>query len=165
MKTLAKLSLLAFLLFAGINSNAQSSNDKKAKQAKQEKAVKGKIDSNKYTFIANYVTPLAGTQRYLNTNTYDIKVSKDSVQVYLPYFGRVYMNAPVAGADGGMKFTSTKFDYKVKQKKSGWLITINFSDTDKARRLTLDVSPNGRTMVSAISYNRDPITYYGDISL
>ena len=38
---------------------------------------------------------------------YYLKVSKDTVVAYLPYFGRAY-TAPADPTEGGIKFTSTK---------------------------------------------------------
>ena len=162
MKALLKLLLISAFVFGVSAANAQ--NTKADKKAAKEKVIKNKIDSVNYTFRANYVSPMRGGQRILTSSYYDLKVSKDTVTAFLPYFGRVYFNPPLSSTDAGIKFTSTKFDYKVtEKKKGGWLVIINFNDTDKARRMTLDISVNGTTTVTSVSNNRDAITFYGDI--
>ncbi|RYZ99833.1 MAG: DUF4251 domain-containing protein [Sphingobacteriaceae bacterium] len=143
---------------------AYAQNAKADKKAAQEKQIKNKIDSANYTFKANYALPLRGGQVILTTNNYDLKVNKDTVTAYLPYYGRVYFSPPLNATDAGIKFTSTKFEYKVTaKKKGGWLIVINFKDTDRSTRMTLDVAVNGAATLSSISNNRDSITFYGEL--
>ncbi|MBE9583748.1 DUF4251 domain-containing protein [Mucilaginibacter sp. JRF] len=164
MKTTIKILFMAFLGLAVYTGFAQ--NKKADKKAKQETAVKGKIDSTKYTFVAQWMNPLGGNQVFLTpANMYDIKIRKDSVIAFLPYFGRVFMSPPVGGDDGGIKFTSTKFDYKVTLKKDRWQVIINFKDTRKARRLTMDVFKNGTATANIISDTRDPIYFQGNIDI
>ncbi|GAA4914180.1 DUF4251 domain-containing protein [Mucilaginibacter defluvii] len=164
MKAIIKLLIIA--IFSSAVNITYAQNKKAEKKAKQEQAVKSQIDSTKYRFVAQWMNPLGGRQVFLTpANYYDIKIRKDSVIAYLPYFGRVYMNAPVAGEDGGIKFTSTKFDYKITPKKDRWQVTINFKDTRKARRLTMDVFKNGTATANIISDNRDPIYFQGNIDI
>lgn len=145
-----------------VNANAQQT----AKQIKaQEKAasIKHKIDNQKYIFIAQYAQPLRGTQKYL-TSEYDLHVKKDSVIAYLPYFGRAYMDVPYNSTDEGIKFTSTKFDYKiVEKKKGGWSITIVLHDVRRTQKLLLDVFANGSATLQATSNSRDAISFQGYI--
>src|SRR5689334_12089237 len=73
--------------------------------------VKAMIDSQDYVFQAQNVTPMSGRQRFL-TSDYTVSVSRDTVDSDLPYFGRAY-SAPINTTDGGIKFVSTDFDYKL----------------------------------------------------
>ncbi len=162
MKTLLKISLTFLLMLMIVNANAQQT----AKQIKaQEKAasIKHKINEQKYTFIAQYVQPLRGTQKYL-TSDYDLRVKRDSVIAWLPYFGRAYMDVPYNSTDDGIKFTSTKFDYKiVEKKKGGWTITIVLNDVRRSQKLFLDVFTNGSATLQVTSNSRDAITFQGYI--
>ena len=47
------------------------------------------IETQNYVFKARQAMPSAGRTRQLNTD-YDLRVSKDSVASWLPYFGRAY---------------------------------------------------------------------------
>ncbi len=160
MKTLK--IILAFLLIAGAGlsvANAQSSSqDKKAAKVA---AIKKNVESKHYTFLANYVLPQRGGGKHL-TSEYDLRVTPDSVISFLPYFGRAYFDVPYGGGDGGIKFTSTRFTYEVKEKKKGgWEISIVPSDVKNLSRLLLYISPDGYASLSVNSVNRDFITFDG----
>ncbi|RYY33914.1 MAG: DUF4251 domain-containing protein [Sphingobacteriaceae bacterium] len=162
MKALINTFIVALILLGGNVAVAQ--NSKADKEAAQEKSIKNKIDSATYTFKATWINPVRGIGRTLVTDNYDVRVTKDSVIAYLPYFGRVYMKAPINSSDGGLKFTSTNFDYKaVPKKKGGYRVTINIKDSDKANRLFFDISKNGTATLSTTGNYRDPINFNGNI--
>jgi hypothetical protein len=166
MKHLIK-SFLVFAFMLGCINLAHGQNTKKERQASKAAAIKKMVDDVNYVFEANTAIPLRGGSRQL-TSPYDLKVSKDTIVAWLPYFGRAYV-APVNPSEGGIKFTWTKFDYKVKQAKNGnWEITIkpkekNIGDMRDVQRLLLDISSSGYASLQVISSNRDPISFYGDI--
>jgi hypothetical protein len=125
------------------------------------------VDDVNYIFEANYANPMRGGGRSL-TSEYDLKVSKDTIIAYLPYFGRAYI-APTNPTEGGIKFTWTKFDYSVKQTKNGsWEILIkpkekNISNASDVQNLRLSISTSGYASLQVISSNRDPISFNGTI--
>jgi hypothetical protein len=141
MKALRNI-LILLLIAAGLNiANAQAT--KKDKKPAKEAYVKIRMDAKRYTFLANYVLPQRGGGRQL-TSEYDLRITPDSVVSFLPYFGRAYFDVPYGGADGGIKFTSTKFTYEVKEKKKGgWEISIKPVDVKNIDRLLLNVSADG----------------------
>src|ERR1700712_45765 len=134
MKTLKNILILVLIVSVGLSAANAQTTAKKSKKASKEEYVKMRVDAQRYTFEANYVLPQRGGGKPL-TDRYDLKVTKDSVISFLPYFGRAYFDVPFAGADGGMKFTSTKFSYDVKErKKGGWEITIKPTDVKNIER-------------------------------
>jgi hypothetical protein len=62
--------------------------------------VRNMVDSSQFVFVAERVTPLRGSTRYL-TSRYDVIVKKDSLDCELPYFGRAYQ-APIDPSKGGI---------------------------------------------------------------
>lgn len=134
---------------------------KKNKDAVQEAAVKKLIDSKRYTFLAQSVTPLRGSNFQLGYG-YDLRVNKDTIVAYLPFFGRAFI-APIDPTDNGIEFTSTKFTYKSEVKKNGYIITILPTDTKDVRQMFLDVSSTGYASLRITNTNRDPITFEGII--
>ena len=117
------------------------------------------VSSGRFIFKAQSANPMTGNNVQL-TADYDLKVSPDSLVAFLSYFGRAYTINP--NAEGGIKFTSTDFEYKSKQKrKKGWEISINPRDTREVRQMSLSVSPNGYATLQVISNNRQPISFYG----
>jgi hypothetical protein len=136
----------------------QAQNDKKNK----EEQVKSLIQTKGFVFKAQTAIPMKGGVRNL-TSDYDITVSNDTLNSYLPYFGQAY--APSDPTQGPLQFTSTKFDYKaIEGKKGGWDITIIPHDTKDVRQLYLSVSRNGYGTLNVNSNNRQPITFNGYIT-
>ena len=163
MKTFIKIFFsltISIFVFGGANAQDQ----KAQKRAQKAAEIKQLIESKSYAFQATYMYPNGGGQRYL-TSPYDVTVSRDTVESYLPYFGVVYSGAGYgSSSDNGVKFTSTKFDYTANTKKDGsYIIAIKPSDTNGGTQLLLDVFPNGNASLSVISINRERIRYDGYI--
>lgn len=162
-----KTLLIAALAFSGLNTVAQT-----------DKATTAKIvEAKTYTFVARSVTPLniqdisavmskmpgamAGGVINLTETYYEVKVTPDSVVAFLPYYGRSF-NAPINQNDGGVKFTSKKFEYKsTKGKKRGWDTLIETKDAKESYRLAFNISDNGYVTLSLNSNNKQSVTYQG----
>ena len=152
-----------FLLAAGIVISACSFGQTKdeRKKAKQD-AVKALVESQHYTFIAQYANPLGGGHRYLSSD-YDLKVRKDSLIAYLPYFGRAYFDAGYGSSnDSGIKFTSTKFTYTATaKKKGGWDVVIKPTDVKYVSAINMYISADGYTNVQFTITNKSAISFDG----
>lgn len=138
----------------------------KALQAQDDKAVaiKSAIESNSFIFKPQFVTPLGDRSRIV-TAEYDMWVSKDTVKTYLPYFGRAYSATIGQSGGGGVMFTSTDFDYAVKEKKGGgWNILIKPKDTNDVRQLFLNIGDEGNASLHITSNNRQAITFSGYVA-
>jgi hypothetical protein len=166
MKTLIKLVAVSVMIFFGLQTvNAQST--KSQKKAAKEAWVKKKVDEKNYVFKADFADPQGGGRRTL-TDDYDFVVAKDSVIAFLPYFGRAYM-APTDPSEGGIKFTSTNFDYEATRSKNGnWDILIkprekNGTDWRDVQSLRLTITTSGYASLSVISTNRSYISFDGRI--
>ena len=160
MKNLKTIFILVLTVSTGL-SVATAQTTRKDKKAAKEAAIKTNVESQNYTFEATYVLP-QGAGGHQLTSDYDVRVTKDSVISFLPYFGRAYFDVPYGSADNGIKFTSTKFDYKVTQKrKGGWEIIIKPSDVKNIQNLMIDISSDGYATLSVRSFNRDYITFNG----
>ncbi|WP_230383936.1 DUF4251 domain-containing protein [Pedobacter endophyticus] len=136
------------------------------------------VENKTYNFVANSALPMAnndisrimstmpggqsGSMINLTGSQYDVKVTKDSVIAYLPYYGRAY-SAPYNASEGGIKFTSKDFTYKKsKNKKGAYTIQINTKDGGRENyRFTLNISQNGYATLTASSVNKQPIVYNG----
>jgi hypothetical protein len=163
-----RLSKAVVFLFAGLAIACSAFAQNSKKEQKQEE-IKNMMTNGHYIFEADYAIPQSGAGRQL-TSLYDLKISKDSVIAYLPYFGRAYL-APNPGDDleGGIKFSTANFNYVQKQSKKGsWEISIKPKDTNltnwrDVQQMQLDVSANGYASLIVISSNRDAITFNGYI--
>jgi hypothetical protein len=146
-----------FTLFIGIAGNslvqAQETN---------EAALKNLLNSRSFVFKAQSAWPLQGTVIQL-TPGFDMKIIGDSINTYLPYFGRSYQ-ASYANGNGGINFTSTKFEYKLKDNSKGsWELIIKPTDNREINQLIYSVSKNGFATLQVTSNNRQAISFYGVI--
>jgi hypothetical protein len=167
MKRLIRLFAAAVLVLAFINAvNAQ--NSRQEKKTAEQAAVKNMVADNNFFFVADYAIPMHGGSKLL-TSIYDLKISKDSIIAFLPYYGQAYLSPAPGETEGGIKFTSTKFNYKVSQaKKGGWEIVItpadhNITDWRDVQQLRLNISPDGYASLFVNSSNRDPISFEGNV--
>jgi len=137
----------------------------KAQSTKNDKAaaIKAMVDSMRYVFKAQSAIPTVGGLRQL-TPEYDMKVLRDTIISYLPYFGRGY-SAPIdPSGDAGIKFTSTRFTYtKTDRKKGGWDIVIKPADAKDIMQLYLTIFDNGYAVLQVSSNSRQPISFNGYI--
>jgi hypothetical protein len=151
MRVLRFFSILLVGVLSLRNAGAQETNST---------TLKSLLTAKTFVFKAQSAWPLQGTVVQL-TQGYDMKVMQDSINTYLPYFGRAY-TASYGSAEGGINFTSKKFEYKLKEKpKGGWEITIRPLDAKDITELTYSVSTNGYATLQVLSNNRQAISYYG----
>jgi hypothetical protein len=137
------------------------------------------VNDTVYTFTANSATPTGNQQLNdallkmgggqgagrinLTGSNYDLKVTKDSLVAFLPYYGRAYNVSPSNINEGGIKFKSKNFSYKTtKNKKGSYTIRIRTNDLNSENYdLTLSISQNGYASLVASSNNKQPITFDG----
>jgi len=159
MKILKIMAIL--LLIVGLGSGAGAQTTRKDNENAKQAAIKKSVGEKSYTFTANQATPLGGGPIILNS-IYDLRIKGDSVISFLPYYGRAYFDVGYNAADGGIKFTSTKFAYKsVEKTKGGWVITIKPTDVKNITSLILRVSQDGYASLYISCVNRDAITFDG----
>jgi|SRR6218665_328597 len=124
--------------------------------------VRQKVESKKYTFVAQSANPMRGRTIQL-TSLYDLTVSGDSVTAALPYYGRAY-SAPINPSDNGVNFAAVTADYKSIYRKKRWEITIRPKEVQNVNEMNLTIYPNGRASLQVNSNIRQPITFYGILS-
>ena len=125
--------------------------------------IKSMIDSSRFVFNAERVNPLRGRTRYL-TSSYDVVVKKDSVESFLPYFGRAYQ-APMDPSKGGIQFTSTNFSYIVNSgsKDDQWDVIIRPKDNNDMQEMRFNIFGNGSASLSVTSTHKDAISFTGHV--
>lgn len=133
-----------------------------AQDSAKPQTIQGQVADKDFVFEAQMVMPQRGITRQLTSN-YFLQVSRDSLVSDLPYFGRAY-SAPINPGEGGIRFTSTSFDYSLKdRKKGGWEVLIKPKDVKDVQQMLLSVFENGRASLQVISNNREAISFEGTI--
>ena len=165
MRNIIKTIGILLIILCCLSTQAQTT--KANKKAAEATRIKNLVNSQKYVFIANYVIPLGGGGFAL-TSYYDVKVGKDTISTFLPYFGRAFM-ANYGSINNGIQFTATKFTYKVTTKKNNWDVLITplennrMNDPLGVRLMRLSISPDGNATLQVNNTNRDAITFFGRI--
>lgn len=150
------------MLFSLSTDSVIAQDTKIQKQASKEAAMKELIIAQHYSFEAQTALPLGMRSRQL-TPGYELKVRKDTIEAYLPYFGRAY-TATIGNNDGGIKFKTTDFKYTFTEgKKGGWDIIIVPKNSGDTRQLTLYISQAGYANLQVTSNNRQSISFNGYI--
>jgi hypothetical protein len=153
-KNLVGASIILITFFTGSLNTA-------AAQTLALDQVKSILDSKNYIFKADELKPLRGTRIQLS-GEYSLKVFKDTLIAYLPYFGRAF-SAPLDPSDAGIKFTSTDFTYSQEKHRKNWDITFTPTDAKDVKQLILSVFDNGYATLQVNSIRRDPVTFSGYI--
>lgn len=154
-------AVLVSLLLLQACGTTQSATEKE----KQAAVMREAVESSDFTFKATYAYPTGYNAMYLSPY-YDVIVSPDTVSAYLPYYGRAY-HAPIDPREGGFRFTSTEFQYRVMpgKRKGNWIAEIAFLDLDRSVSFSFDIWENGSTRLVVNDMNRQPISFQGDITI
>jgi hypothetical protein len=155
---LLKLFMSGFILSTLFFS---CSSSKKATKLNVED-ISSMINAENFTFVAERVNPLRGSSRIL-TSSYDVIVKKDTLNCYLPYFGRAYQ-APIDPSKGPIDFKSYNFTYSVTLKNNDeWQVFIKPKDQQDVQQLLFQIFGNGSATLNVVNTNRDPISFYGHV--
>ena len=147
----------AVLVFAFIITGAG------ALHAQLEAQIKKTISDKQYIFTAQTYSSSSVVLQTLVVD-YELRVMGDSVKGNLPYFGRSY-TAQIAQTDGGIKFTSTKYEYLAQEKKQGrWEITITPKDDRSVQKMFLTVYPDATASLIVQSPGRETMSFKGYLS-
>lgn len=157
-----KFGFIMLLLMASADF-CLAQGSKKERDSIQAAKISALVAEQQYTFFAQSASPTKGGLIQLNPG-YTVVVKKDTVTSDLPYYGRAYQ-AGYGSNDGGIKFTSLSYDYKVTpRKKDGWNISIKPKDASNFRELLLTVYSDGSASLNVNCNDRQPISYRGYIS-
>ncbi len=148
------------LLFIMVTAFAGSCTTSKA-QENVPTDIKRIVESKNFVFKAEIAKPLRGGNMQLSSG-YDIIITPASIIAYLPFYGRA-QTVPIGASDGGIKFTSTNFDYAAEANSKGWKITIKTNDVSHVRQLFLTIYSNGTANLDVMNINRDDISFRGYI--
>lgn len=155
------------MVFASCSSQTGLTNDQ----------VASLLNSRQFSFQAQRVQPMDASVNRVMTNLpngssaqlyslsygYGLEVNNNNLSVYLPYFGQSYR--PTFGQrDGGIKFDSTDFEYRMVSTKRGYQITLVPHNNQEVQTIYMDVSNSGSASVNINLTNKSSITYLGYLS-
>jgi hypothetical protein len=163
MKKLRNVVIAASIIICAVAmTSCSSSKNVTIDQVTDSARIRSMINSQNFIFVAQYVSPMGFRRRYL-TPDYDVRVSRDTVVSYLPFFGRGY-TAPLSPSDADFDFTSTKFSYTMSTTRKGWTISIKPTDQHYLQELYFRIFNNGSASLNVTSIDRSFISYDGYIA-
>jgi len=159
--------IVAVLIISVFSINAQETEKKSKKELKAEKKaqeieeIKAIVESKTFVFKASNANPMKG--RTINlTSDYDVKITKDSIFSYLPYYGVAY-SASYGGTDSPMIFDEPFETCDMEKTKNGYRVEVSTKNGSDKLEFYFNVSESGSTTLSVSSINRQSISYYGNL--
>jgi hypothetical protein len=158
---------IGMLFLALVNVSAQEAEKKSKKELKAEKKaqqkdeIKAIVESKTFVFKANNANPMRGRTVNL-TSDYDVRITKDSIFSYLPYFGVAY-TASYGGTDSPMIFNNPFETYDFETTKNGYLVKVSAQNSNDRLEYSFHISETGSTSLNVSSLNRQSISYTGNI--
>jgi hypothetical protein len=151
--------VLAFAVLCVKNISAQKTSKSDAKKMQYENSVENK----QFVFHAQTVLPLKMATRNITVDDYIVKISNDTLESHLPYFGQAYQ-AQIGTSVSALDFTSTNFSYNVTPgKNKRWNVIVNIKDKN-SMQYSFIIFNNGNASLHVSSIERDPISFQGYIT-
>ena len=147
-----KASLYAMIIIIALGFGACIPAKNSVEKAAEQEKLGKMIQAQNFIFNATNANPqrmnilniLPNGQQLQHLGPgYFVSVAKDSLSVYLPFYGRSY-EANMDSRDNGIEFKTKKFHYTYSKNKRGFYdITIDVSQEKSADKLILKVSDEG----------------------
>ncbi len=164
MKNLLIISILTLAVFTISAQEKKSRKELKAeKKAEQREEVKRIVESKTFVFKANNANPMRGQTINL-TSDYDVKITKDSIFSYLPFFGVAY-SVNYGSTDSPMIFNKPFETCDFEETKNGTMIKVSVKNENDRLEFSFHISVTGSTSLNVSSLNRQSISYNGNIEI
>ena len=107
--------------------------------------------------------PIRGGMKHLN-DSYNIRLSGDTLYSYLPYFGRAY-TVPYGGGKG-LHFQAPLQDYVVSHpKRDLTVIQLLVTNDEDQYHYMIELYDNGRANLTVRATEREQISFSGEMKL
>lgn len=157
------LLIFLVLIISVITINAQEEKSKKElkaeKKAKQMEEIREIAESKTFVFKANNANPMRGSTINL-TSDYNVKITRDSIFSYLPFFGVAY-SVSYGGTDSPMIFNQSFESCEIESKRNGYLVQVSVKNNSDRLEYSFHISVTGSTSLNVSSLNRQAISYNG----
>lgn len=157
-------SLFAALLMGMTLLSCGTSNGltKAEQQALVVRQVQNAVDNRQFTIAVDWMKPLGGMPRHVSS-TYELKVSGDDVDSYLPYVGEAY-RLPMGGGKG-LNFKGKIKNYVVSRSTSNrYVIEFDVTNEEDAYHYRIDLFTNGKAVIDVIARDHDSISFDGEMT-
>lgn len=152
-----------FVVTSGFAQETSKKAQREQNKIEKQKQIEALVNSKEFVFEATQALPQGGKMVILTGSPYTVKFHPDTIESYLPFYGRAY--SIDYGGDGGIKFKGKPEEFKVDTQKGGKGYDINttIKSPKDYFKLHLSVSTDGSAILSVDSNQRSSISYYGNI--
>jgi hypothetical protein len=153
-----------FILIAAcalIGSTALYAQDKTVtKKQMIFQTIKKQLEDKHFKVMIQWAYPMQGSPISL-TGNYSLEIKGDTIQSYLPYYGRAY-SIPYGGGKG-LNFNATISDYNIVYKKDRFRVYIKTRNEEDIYVYQIEVFKNGSTGINVDCQKRESIKFQGDM--
>lgn len=152
---------VAVVLMTACATTAETRERRAAEQQRIAQAVEEIVASGDFTVEMNYVNPQRMRSKML-TGEYGVTVKGDSIDSYLPFFGRVYRAE--FGIQTGLRFEDKIAQRQVKRaRKDYYEVDLVVKRHMEHLFYSFDIYDNGKVTLMVRSDNRDTMHFSGDL--
>lgn len=163
MRKLLVMSFVAAVLVAC--GAAKTGGEKNVASQRLYEQVVDSLSRGTYTVLFDYVYPQRMSPRFLSP-TYSLRVSGDSIESYLPYFGVAYRADIGNERESPLVFRSHAYDYQVvRTRKEAYAVSFKAKRGMEMLEYRLDIFPNGKADLLVLSTDRESIRFTGELDL
>lgn len=160
MKKFMFIPLLCMICFASCSSSKSSASS----DSYDPNVVAGILNKD-YTVTIYEADPMSMRNIQVGLGYY-LRISGNTVDCNLPYYGQVYTPAAAQFGSGSERlfFRKPVEDYIMTKGKNG-MMNVNFKvyvDQDQYK-FQLQIYPDGTSTINVNAFNRQPIVYYGNM--
>lgn len=141
-----------------------STRDKTAAGLNDFSDLRELVNNREFQIENQWALPLSGSNINLIGNANYIRFERDSVDLFLPYFG-VRHSGGGYNRDGGIRYEGPLEDLEIEENPNEKHIRIKFDGRQNSEDLDFSVTiyPNGNTYTSVTSSQRNSISYRGEV--
>jgi hypothetical protein len=156
--------IMALIFTSGFAQKTARKSEREQNRIEKQKQIEALVNSKEFVFEATYALPQGGKSIYLTGSSYTVKFHPDTIESYLPFFGRAY--SVDYGGEGGIKFCGrpTEFNVVTRKAEKGYDINATIKAPKDYYKLHLSVSSVGSATLIVDSNQRSSISYQGDIA-
>lgn len=124
------------------------------------------VQSRQFEIEHNWAQPITGNQINLIGNPNYIRFMRDSVELFLPYFGIRRQGGDYGGRNGGIEFEGVPKNLEIVEAENNTNITIEFEAEENQEHYNFRIIlfPNGRASTSVNTSGRSAISYRGFVN-
>jgi hypothetical protein len=157
------VALFALIQIIGFAQETTTKPTKEEKKAEKQKQIEAMVNAKEFVFIGRTALPMGYKSVNLASHTNFVKFHPDTIDSYMPYYGKAYSGIGYGG-DTGLKFTGKAEEYTVTKGKKNYQVEAVVNTNKDSFRISLSVSFEGTASLVINSNYRSPISYNGDIS-